>query len=142
MSTPKTKSARLMVAASDIDADLLYATRFWAPDPFIFLQKNGKRTLVLSDLEIDRARRQAKADEFVAYSDLERELQGKWRKVPGYEKVLVHFLRCRDVRSAIVPSSFPLGYAQELSANKIKLQPTNGQFWSQRARKSNGEVRQ
>jgi Xaa-Pro aminopeptidase len=132
---------RLIVATSESDADLLYATRFFAPDPFIFLQQKGKRTLVLSDLEIDRARRQAKADEFVAYSDLERELQGKSRKVPGYEKVLVHFLRRRGVRSAVVPSSFPLGYARELSANKIKLQPTNGQFWPERARKSNDEVR-
>ncbi|MFL6515735.1 MAG: M24 family metallopeptidase [Chthoniobacterales bacterium] len=132
---------RLIVATSESDADLLYATRFWAPDPFIFLQQNGKRTLVLSDLEIDRARRQAKANEFVAYSDLERELQGKSRTVPGYEKVLVHFLRGRGVRSAIVPSSFPLGYAREVTANKIKLQPTNGQFWPERARKSTDEVR-
>ena len=45
---------RLIVATSETDADLLYASRFWAPDPFIFLQQNGKRTLVLSDLEIDR----------------------------------------------------------------------------------------
>src|SRR3954470_19589894 len=115
----KNKSqTKLIVAASETDPDMLYATRFFAPDPFIFLQQKGKRTLVLSDLEIDRARRQAKADQFVAYSDLERELQGKSRNVPGYEKVLVHFLRRRGVRSAIVPSSFPLGYAREVTANK------------------------
>src|SRR6058998_365467 len=93
---------RLIVAASETDPDLLYATGFWAPDPFIFLQRNGKRTLVLSDLEIDRARRQADGDEFVAYSELEREVQGKSRKAPTYDKVLVHFLRRRGVRSAIV----------------------------------------
>jgi Xaa-Pro aminopeptidase len=52
----KTRS-RLIVAASESDPDMLYATRFWAPDPFIFLQRNGKRTLVLSDLEIDRGRK-------------------------------------------------------------------------------------
>ena len=135
------KETRLIVATSETDADLLYATRFWAPDPFIFLQKNGKRTLVLSDLEIDRARKQAKADEFVAYSQLERELQGKSRKAPPYEKVLAHFLRRRGVRSAIVPSSFPLGYARELTASKIRLQPTNGQFWPERQTKSNDEIR-
>ena len=45
---------RLIVAASETDPDMLYATKFWAPDPFIFLERNGKRTLVLSDLEIDR----------------------------------------------------------------------------------------
>jgi Xaa-Pro aminopeptidase len=47
---------RLIVAASETDADMLYATKIWAPDPFIFLERNGKRTLVLIDLEIDRGR--------------------------------------------------------------------------------------
>src|SRR5256885_5807723 len=51
----------------------LYATKFWAPDPFIFLQRNGKRTLVLSDLEIDRGRKQADADEFLMFSELRSE---------------------------------------------------------------------
>ena len=60
---------RLIVAASETDPDMLYATRFWAPDPFIFLERNGKRTLVLSDLEIDRGRKQADADEVVIFSE-------------------------------------------------------------------------
>src|ERR1700747_1053317 len=117
MSKPKTKPARLIVAASETDADMLYATKFWAPDPFIFLQENGKRTLVLSDLEIDRGRKQAKADEFVSFNKLEREVQGESKNAPSYEKVLTHFLRKRGVASAIVPSTFPLGYAQELTGN-------------------------
>jgi Xaa-Pro aminopeptidase len=37
---------RLIVAASENDADMLYATHFFAPDPFIFLEQNGRRTLV------------------------------------------------------------------------------------------------
>jgi hypothetical protein len=57
----KKDKTRLIVATSEIDADLLYATQFFAPDPFIFLEQNGKRTLVLSDLEIDRGRKQARS---------------------------------------------------------------------------------
>src|ERR1700747_2247639 len=114
MSKAKTKPARLIVAASDSDADMLYATKFWPPDPFIFLERNGKRTLVLSDLEIDRGRKQADADEFVMFGELEREWQGKSKKAPPYEKVLAHFLKKRGVRSATVPASFPLASAQEL----------------------------
>src|SRR5438105_12322372 len=90
---------RLIVAASETDPDMLYATKFWAPDPFIFLERNGKRTLVLSDLEIDRGRKQAEADEFVSFNQLEREVQGKSKKAPPYEKILAHFLRKRGVRS-------------------------------------------
>src|SRR2546423_13729280 len=96
--TKKHNATRLIVAASEHDPDMLYATRFFAPDAFIFLEERGKRTLVLSDLEIDRARKQAQADEFVSYSALEREGQGTQRKAPAYEKVLSHFLRKRRVR--------------------------------------------
>src|SRR5881275_786872 len=134
------RETRLIVATSETDADLLYATRFWAPDPFIFLQQNGKRTLVLSDLEIDRGRKQAKADEFVMFSQLEREVQGKSKKAPPYEKVLAHFLRKRRIRSAIVPSNFALGYAQELMANNIRVRATNGLFWPEREAKSEKEI--
>lgn len=138
----KTKEkTRLIVAVSEIDADMLYATRFFAPDPFIFLEQNGKRTLVLSDLEIDRGRKQAQADEFLPYSTFEKEVQGKSAKAPPYEKVLAHFLTKRKVRSAIVPANFPLGYARELESKKIRLQPTNGLFWPEREAKSESELR-
>ena len=137
----KTKNVtRLIVAVSETDADLLYATKFWAPDPFIFLQQKGRRTLVLSDLEFDRARKQAKANEFVSYSQLEREVQGKSKKAPPYEKVLAHFLKKRGVRSTVVPASFPLGYARELAANKIELRTTNGLFWPEREAKTAAEL--
>src|SRR3989441_3318445 len=140
MSKRKDKAARLIVAASESDADMLYATKFWAPDPFIFLERNGKRTLVLSDLEIDRGRKQADADEFVMFSELEREVQGKSKKAPLYEKVLAHFLKKRGVRSAIVPANFPLGYAEELAANKVRVRATNALFWPEREAKSQKEV--
>jgi Xaa-Pro aminopeptidase len=140
MSKGKDKATLLIVAASETDPDMLYATKFFAPDPFIFLQKNGKRTLVLSDLEIDRGRKQAKADEFVMFSELERETQGKSKKPPLYEKVLARFLRKRGIRSAIVPSNFALGYAQELTANKIRVRATNGLFWPEREAKSEKEI--
>src|SRR5438132_12770326 len=140
MSKTKTKPARLIVAASETDPDMLYATKFWAPDPFIFLERNGKRTLVLSDLEIDRGRKQADADEFVMFSELEREVQGKSKSAPPYEKVLSHFLKKRGVRSAIVPANFPLRYAQELAATKLRGRAPNGLFWPEREAKSNKEV--
>ena len=134
---PKT---RLIVAASEADPDMLYATKFWAPDPFIFLQRNDKRTLVLSDLEIGRGRKQAEADEFVSFNKLEREVQGKAKKAPPYGKVLAYFLRKRGVRSTIVPANFPLGYAEELGANNIRVRATNGLFWPQREAKTDKEI--
>ncbi len=142
MSKSKTpRKTRLIVAASEHDPDMLYATRMFVPDPFIFLEQNGKRTIVLSDLEIDRGRKQAQADEILAYSKFEREVQGKNRKTPDFEKVLSHFLRKRGVRSAVVPANFPLGFAEELGRSKISLKTTNGLFWPEREAKTEEELR-
>jgi Xaa-Pro aminopeptidase len=138
---PKQKpSVRLIVAPSDTDADMLYATRIFIGDPFIFLEQNGKRTLVLSDLEIDRAKKNAKADEFVTFSELEREVQGKAKTPPAYEKVLSHFLTRRGVKRARVPANFPLGYANEIKRRGISLQTSNGLFWPKRETKTEEEI--
>jgi Xaa-Pro aminopeptidase len=135
------KKPRLIVAASENDPDMLYATRFFAPDPFIFLERNGKRTLVLSDLEIDRGRKQAEADEILPYSQFEKEVQGRRKKAPPYEKVLSYFLTKQKVKSALVPANFPLGFARELESKKIRLEPTNGLFWPEREAKTEAELR-
>ena len=132
---------RLIVAPSDSDPDMLYATRVFIGDPFIFLEQNGKRTLVLSDLEIDRAKRTAKADEFVMLSELEREIQGNAKQPPPYEKVLAHFLHKRGVKRAMVPATFPLGYAKKLERGGVSLETGNGQFWPEREIKTAAEIK-
>jgi Xaa-Pro aminopeptidase len=136
----RTQPARLIVAPSDTDADMLYATRIFITDPFIFLEQNGKRTLVLSDLEIDRAKKNAEADEFVMLSDLEHEVQRKAKAAPPYEKVLAHFLTTRGVKRAIVPANFPLGYANEIKRRGISLETSNGLFWPAREKKTEEEI--
>ena len=133
--------ARLIVAPSDTDADMLYATGIFIGDPFIFLEQNGKRTLVLSDLEIDRAKKNARAEEFVMLSELEREVQGKSKQAPSYEKVLAHFLTKRGVKRALVPANFPLGYANELKRRGIALETSNGLFWPAREKKTAEEIK-
>ena len=49
-------AALALIVASFWSLDLQWA-RFFAPDAFILLEQRGKRTLVLSDLEIDRGRK-------------------------------------------------------------------------------------
>ncbi|MDQ6654676.1 MAG: M24 family metallopeptidase, partial [Verrucomicrobiota bacterium] len=137
-----TKSpTRLIVADSERDADMLYATRMFVGDPFVFLEQNGKRTILLSDLEIDRGRRQAQVDEILPLSQFEREVQGVSKKAPPLEKIIAHFLQSRGVRSAVVPASFPLGLAEELAAAGIRLQPAKGLFWPEREQKTEDEQR-
>ena len=57
MKKPKTL---LLVAASEQDANMLYAVGMFVPDPFIYFNIGNRRYIVMSDLEIDRARKQAR----------------------------------------------------------------------------------
>lgn len=134
MSTP-----RLIIAASEHCPDMLYATRFFAPDPFLFLEKNGKRTIILNDLEIDRGRSQARVEEVVSHSDIAKRLPKS--ALSSSVEVAVRFLKEQKVRSALVPASFPLGLANELTNAGIRLIPQTGLFWQEREFKSGGELK-
>ena len=134
---------RLVVAASEMSADIVYPTKFWAPDAFMLLVQNGRSTLMLSDLEVDRGRKQARADEIVSMSEFSEAAENKKAlgKNPAYGKVLARFLRARRVRRAEVPADFPLGLAETLRKAGITLKPvTNGSFWPERERKTPEEL--
>ena len=59
--TPDLKGADplLMIGSSERCANLFYATRFRAPDPFVFLWTPSEKLMLANNLEIDRARDQA-----------------------------------------------------------------------------------
>ena len=136
----KTDLPKLIIAASDHDADMLYATGFFVPDPFIFLEQGGRKTAVLSDLEIDRGRKEAQVDEVVAYSEISRRLKNGAKA--GFAVHAAEFLRERKVRRAAVPAAFPLGLAKTLERlSGVKLVPTAGLFWPERERKTAAELR-
>lgn len=130
---------KLIIASSDHDADMLYATGFFVPDPFIFLQQGRRSTIVLSDLEIDRGRKEARVDKIVAYSDLSLKL--KKGKDATFTEHVVAFLQERKIRRVAVPGSFPLGLATYLAKAGIKLVPQAGLFWPERERKTEAELK-
>src|ERR1700757_3184493 len=120
---------RLIFASSEESADLLYATKFSVPDPVLFLQQNGKTTVLLSDLEIDRGKKEAKVDEVIALSSIEDLLKKGRRGKPPIEKTIATFLRQRGVRKAAVPYDFPIGLANGLAREGITVSPIAGLFW-------------
>ncbi|MDO8527052.1 MAG: M24 family metallopeptidase [Deltaproteobacteria bacterium] len=59
-------NAKLIYAAPEKNADLFYATHFWAPDAILFLEYKNKKYLVLSDLELERGKKVAKVDKVLS----------------------------------------------------------------------------
>jgi Xaa-Pro aminopeptidase len=129
---------RLIVAASESDADLLHATGFFAPDPFIFLGETGRRSVVLNDLEIDRGRRDARVDEVISFTALGEKLPKARRQ--SLPDVCIELLRRRKIRAVEVPGSFPLGLARRLERAGIRVRPVEGPFWPDRETKSREAV--
>jgi hypothetical protein len=72
---PRTDQALLMVSASEGDSNMLYAAGFFVPDPFIYFAHKKIRYIVMSDLEIDRAKRQSRADRVLSLSFYQRKLR-------------------------------------------------------------------
>ena len=121
----------LIVAASEHDANMLYATGMFVPDPFIFLRLHGKNFIVMSDLEIDRARRQVPHCHVLSLSRYQRKLGARGKKQAGYAQIIQEILREKKIHSVFVPHNFPLGLATELQRLhvKVKVKPD---FFSER----------
>jgi Xaa-Pro aminopeptidase len=143
--TPRTPRARegrdvLLYAASEADADILYPTGFFAPDPFLFVQKGRRRVLVMSDLEIDRARKQATVDRVLSWTQIAKRVEGAGRTATA-AAVIAGVLRELGLRRVEVPRSFSLGLAMELDELGVRLTTVPDPFWPEREVKGTAEVR-
>ena len=131
----------LIVADSDRDANMLYATGINVPDPFIFLQIGGRPLVVMSDLEIDRARKQAPHCLVLPLSRVQKKLRRDGVKNPGLADVIPMVLRQRGIRGVTVPQNFPCGLALELQRRHIRVKPSRGNIFPEREFKTAAEVK-
>jgi len=132
----------LIVADSLRDADMLYAVRMFVPDPLIYLRLDGRCHLVVGDLELDRARRQAPHCRTISLSQCWNRLrQAGVRKPHETAQVIRLLLRDRKIRRVLVPENFPLGLARRLRDLGVKLKVERGGLFPQRALKSPDEVK-
>ena len=133
----------LMYADSARDADMLYATRFHAPDPFVFVcTASGRRHLMMSDLEIDRARKQSTAHSvhsLTRFAGLAADIHGRRAGVP---ETISTFLRKLRVRSVTVPETFPLGLAEKLRTLGVRVSAAPAPFYPGRLIKTAAEIRE
>src|SRR5947199_4780306 len=130
----------LIIAASETDANLFYATRFLAPDPFIFLRIKGEKLLIMSDLEVDRARATAAVDTVLSYSEYEGRLKRRGTASPGAVDVVDDFLKERGVMRLLVPENFGFEYARRLQERGYELTTKREPFFEARAVKTNEEI--
>lgn len=133
--------ATLFIAASEGDSNLYYATRFVAPDPFIYMEVKGERLLVMSDLEMDRAKTQASVDRVLSYSELEKQAKAQGVKEPSTVDIVNVVLREAKIRQLLVPANFPFIHATRLQELGYSMKPKRDPFYERRVIKTDEEVR-
>ncbi|HEV8643647.1 MAG TPA: Xaa-Pro peptidase family protein [Methylomirabilota bacterium] len=129
----------LIIASSEADSNLYYACGFLAPDPFVYVDVGGRRLLLMTDLEIDRARAQARVDEVLSYSAYESKARQRWPR-PHLADVVTLLLEDLGLGQVAVPASFPLEYADRLRERGIGVSARPDPLFPERLRKSPEEV--
>ncbi|HCM42018.1 MAG TPA: aminopeptidase P family protein [Candidatus Omnitrophica bacterium] len=131
----------LMVASSETDQNMYYATRFLVPDDFVYFRIRGKSYALMSDLEVDRARKEAAVDEIVSISDLARTFSKKENRRPSYMELISWFALSKKAKSFKVPENFPLYYADSLRKQGLKIEVKTDPFFEERTLKTPQEAK-
>ncbi len=135
MSVRPKRVARLHYAASESDADMLYLTGFHAPDAFWFFDA-GEPTVVLNDLEVDRARRELDGVRVVPWVEVCR--KDREREKPS--QAMARFLLGMRICRVEVPRHFGVGLARELEAAGLVVTVAKGAFVPEREVKRSREI--
>jgi len=131
----------LLYASSQCDADILYATRFFAPDPFVFIRTaTGRRIMMMSDLEIDRARAQSTAHRVLSYSRYSDRAAKRFGPTPTVARVIAEALRDLKIRSVTVPGTFPAGLAADLRRQRVGVRIASTPVFPEREHKTAAEI--
>ena len=117
-------TSRLIYAASESCADLLYESGFQAPDPCLWYEAAGQRGMVVSALEYGRARAQARTGVEVICSDNLKQ-RFALKRQPEYSALaqVLAISKALGQNHWSVPYDFPLGLAQALTRRRIRLSP-------------------
>jgi Xaa-Pro aminopeptidase len=135
------RTALMMYGASESDSNLYYAVKFVVPDPFPFFQIGPRKIILMSDLELGRAQKQAKVDEVRSYSDLQLKTAKRGNEKPRVADVTAYFLKSRGISKVTVPDNFNLGLADALRRKGISVECKPDPFFEERVYKSKEEVR-
>lgn len=132
----------LLLADSERNADMLYAVGMFLADPFIYFQRRGRGYMVVSDLELDRARREASRCRVLSLTRLWRRLERQSPRRASLAGVVRLLARERRIKKFFVPECFPYGIACELRRLRVRLKVKPGPlFFPEREFKRVDEVK-
>lgn len=129
------KTAKLIFDCPEKNADLYYATKFLAPDDVLYLELGGKKYLVLSDLEYERGRKEAKGVKIYSLAEwMEKARQA--RQSPNSVGVIATLLRHCKVRTITAPRTTAFYLVDGLRQKGFKVKEGTHPFYPDRTIKT------
>ncbi|PIU58421.1 MAG: aminopeptidase P family protein [Deltaproteobacteria bacterium CG07_land_8_20_14_0_80_38_7] len=133
-------TAKFIYDSPEKNADLYYATGFRAPDPLIYFEHKNKKFLVLSDLEINRAERQAKVNQCLSISKYSKKLKNT-KPNPTIIDIIEAIFRERGIKKLIVPKSMPFYVVDHLRSRRFVVNMGTHPFYLERLQKRSDELK-
>jgi len=136
-------TAKLMISASEHDADMLYISRMFVPDAFIAIELEQEKQWhgLFSALEVDRAKKESGFD-CVHLDSIWRKKADESHYPPSLAATAAAFLKAHAITHITVPGSFPLMYADTLRELGFHITAQQGSLFPQRAIKKDFEIKQ
>jgi Xaa-Pro aminopeptidase len=135
--TPGKYSSPLLLIGGGADAvPVRYAARFTAPDPFLFLAAGGKRHVLVSMLELGRARRAAVP--LICHTPDSLDLSPKNRRDLGGQAL--GLIRHLGLKRVYVSSQCPIGVVRRLEEGGVQVRVATEPVFPARLRKSDVEI--
>ena len=130
----------LIIADSERDSNMYYATGFPAPDPFVFIRNDNEKIMITSDLELDRAKLESKADKVLSISKYERVIRKSGGNSFCLIEIVVAALREMNITKLQVPANFCVEYADFLRKNGFRLEVKREPLFDSREIKNEEEI--
>ncbi|WP_292470174.1 Xaa-Pro peptidase family protein [Methanolobus sp.] len=133
----------LMVGNSN-NADIFYATHFFASDQFAYFHtKEGTETLLISDMEKGRAELESRVSDIRTLQDCDYRSKVKERQDPAlaYCDCIAEILQKEGAKKVAVPRDFPYFIAQTLKEEGFSIDSIKSPFAQARSKKSPSEIK-
>ena len=123
-------------------AELRHEVPLTVPDPFLYAERDGVRSVYVHSLEIARIRElggiEAHTLEEVGYDEV---IASGIHREDMYKPLVTNACRALGITSAVVPPTFPLDLADHLRGEGLELTPQRELFARRRRVKSSVRAR-
>lgn len=139
----KSSNIRILYADSENNADVLYLSGVFIPDPFLSIITEKHTYAVVNRLEYNRVLQTSKYDKVLLLEDICRKAAASLRlplEQIGPGELMIYFGRYFQVNQIEVPSYFPAAHYKKLFEAGYRMKVFEGDFFPERAEKVQAEA--